>query len=163
MSIDMVCHEGMYANFEPTTTKAPNATIQELDTRKETNTLRQELLNGNTQPGPHTDEHIKEVRSVKVLREATINASMNEALPKPDPTFASQPENQGENSLNPEAIMDEDSLLEKIKSYKDKAKEEGETQYKKMVEALNKIRTEKLELTVPRDEGFGADYVKKYS
>ncbi len=25
------------------------------------------------------------------------------------------------------------------------------------MEALNKIRTEKLELTVPRDEGFGAD------
>jgi hypothetical protein len=56
----LVCHEGMYANFDPTTTKVPNATIQELDTRKETNTLRQELLNENTQPGPHTDEQIYE-------------------------------------------------------------------------------------------------------
>ncbi len=44
----IVCHEGMYAYFDPAKLEVPNATIQELDVTQETNKLKQEILRAQT-------------------------------------------------------------------------------------------------------------------
>jgi hypothetical protein len=71
-------------------------------------------------------EELQGVHSVKVLRDHSINQSMNEALPPP-PITTSQPANQGGNVYEPDKILDEDSLQEKIKELKQQAKESGES------------------------------------
>ncbi len=53
--------------------------------------------------------------------------------------------------------MDEDSLLEKIKKFKTKAKEDAETQYQRIIEALKNIRDQKQPLLKPKENEFGAD------
>ncbi len=102
----------------------------ELDTAQETQQLKQDIEKEDTQ-------HLKGVHSIKVLRDSTINQDLNEPLP-PLPQAdtqspISQPDNQGENTYAPEKVLDEDSLLEKIKEFKMKAKEDAETQYQRSV------------------------------
>jgi hypothetical protein len=106
----IICHEGVYANFDPTQTQSPNAVPQQIK------------VTADPQRDVYIDENdeIHGVHSVKVLKDAQRNQSMNEILPSPSPAFApdltSQPENQGENLYIPESAsyMDDDSLLEKI-------------------------------------------------
>ena len=67
----------------------------------------------------------------------------------------SQLENQGENLYREEHLLEEDSLLEKLKAIKDKAQQEGETQFNKIKSALNNIRSKK-----PK-ERYGSDFNSK--
>jgi hypothetical protein len=62
-------------------------------------------------------EELQGVHSVKVLRDNSMNQSMNEALPPP-PNTTPQPANQGEKLYEPDKILDDDSLLEKTKELK---------------------------------------------
>ena len=152
----VVCHEGMYANFDPLLNKIPKTTITELDTTNETLKLRKEV------EASDTDDKIRSVHSVKVLRDSDINASLNEALPPP-PTLdpdkpSSHSENLGEKLVLPGlAILDEDSLMEKIKEIKSKNKLEAESMYHQIAEVLKGSRAEKLERAVPKEYVYGAD------
>jgi hypothetical protein len=115
----LVCHEGMYAYFDSTKTQIPKATIQELDTTTEIANPQQEIEAKNSkQPEQEEEADIDGVHSVKILREASINASTNEVLPPP-PLHFSQLEN----------FLDDDSLQEKIKEFKKKPQENAESQY----------------------------------
>jgi hypothetical protein len=94
----IVCHEGIYANFDPTQAQTPIAPPKEVDVT-------------HTQKSQHYDEdeqQIEGVHSIKVLRDAKRNQSMNEALPSSPPSFIpdlpSQPENHGRISTNLTAI-----------------------------------------------------------
>jgi len=148
----LVCHEGMYAYFDPTQNTIPKATIMELDTISETNRLQQANANNQQQQREHEHDKIQSVHSVKVLREADLHASLNDALPPP-PT--SQPGNQGESSVyEPELILDEDSLLEKIAEIKDKNRSKAESLYHQIEETLWKIRDDK-------QNAYGADISAK--
>jgi hypothetical protein len=154
----IVCHEGMYAYFDPTLNKIPKATITELDTTNETLDLKQQIATADNQQSE--EKKILSVHSVKLLREYDMNASLNEALPPPptsqpaNPT--SHPGNQGESSsFEPELILDEDSLMEKIREIKNGNKVKAETQYQQIVEALKHIREEKQEGDAPKE--YGAD------
>ncbi len=66
----IVCHEGAYANFDPTLTNIPNAVIVEIvpkpDQEPTVNALKPE------------DSRVEGVHSIKVLREAQMNSSINE-------------------------------------------------------------------------------------
>ncbi len=77
-----------------------------------------------------SENNLKGVHSIKVLRESTMNEDLNESLPPPPTktsTTTSLLENQGEDHYSPVEIMDEDSLQEKVKEFKMKAKENTET------------------------------------
>jgi hypothetical protein len=166
----VICHEGMYAHFDPTKAQVPEATIKELDTKRDIESIQQDPLHqppheeDNTTSREGTTSQVKGVHSVKVLRDSTINDSMNEALPKTPLTYHSQLENQGESlqSLQMrDKLLDEDSLLEKLISLKEKAKVEADTQYQKIVKAIQNIRGKKIKSTSPADEEFGADISAK--
>jgi hypothetical protein len=152
----LVCHEGMYAHFDPTKTPVPTATIQTLDTTRELNKIQQNLEKKAIHQQEVDDREVQGVHSVKVLRDSSLNQSLNENLPKP-PINPSQPENQGENLYEPEKILDEDSLLEKINELKLRAKDVAESQYQKIVETLNKTIADKQKLNFPKEEEYGAD------
>jgi hypothetical protein len=152
----LVCHEGMYAHFDPTKTPVPKATIQALDTTREMDKLKQHFENITTPQQEVDERQVQGVHSVKVLRDSNLNQSLNEDLPQP-PINPSQPENQGENIYEPEKVLDEDSLLEKNKVLKQRAKENAESQYQKIVEALNNTIAEKQKLNFPMEEEYGAD------
>ncbi len=145
----------MYANFDPTKTKVPKTTIQTLDTTTETNKLKHSIEEMTQQADGEGD--IRGVHSVKVLRDYKMNRNLNEALPPTPFKNSSQPENPGENLYEPEKILDDDSLLEKINALKQRAKENAETQYLKIVEALNNASAEKQKLKLPVEEEYGAD------
>jgi hypothetical protein len=119
-----VCHEGMYAYFDPTKTHIPKATITKLDTTGEISKIQQASDKNETQePQQDNENNLKGVHSIKVLRESIMNEDLNEALPPPPTTttttsLSAQSENQGENHYSPEKIMDEDSLQEKVKEFK---------------------------------------------
>jgi hypothetical protein len=110
------------------------------------------------------DDAIEGVHSIKVLREAKMNQSMNHALPPPPLNMmadsASQQGNQGEKEQ--EDLLDEDSLLEKIDQHKKFDKEELRTMYKQIVEALKSIRlgktTKEQHVKYTNDNDYGADY-----
>jgi hypothetical protein len=150
----LVCHEGMYAYFDPTKAQLPKATIVELNTAKETQQLKEDVEKEDTQ-------RLKGVHSIKILREVNINQDLNEPLPPPPQadtlSLISQPENQGENTYAPEKVLDEDSLLEKIKEFKMKAKGDAETQYQRIIEALQNIRDQKQPLLKTNESEYGAD------
>ncbi len=115
-----VCHEVMYANFDPTSATLPRANTAELDPTLEMNKLQQEEKE-ETSNAPVKDT-VKGVHSIKVLRDDALNSNFNEALPQPPLDLSSSPsqsENQGENSPQLESFMDEDSLLEKIRQHKE--------------------------------------------
>jgi hypothetical protein len=133
----IVCHEGMYANFDPTKAQVPRALFTEIDpTQPMETTDDSERLEAD-------DDKLEGVHSIKVLRQSKMSQSMNEALPRPplsmtaDP--ASQPENQGEKIPEQEDLLDEDSLLEKIDQHKKYNKEDLRTIYRQIVEALKNI------------------------
>jgi hypothetical protein len=87
-----------------------------------------------------------------------MNEDFNEVLPlPPTTTTTSLSENQGKNHYSPDKIMDEDSLQEKVKEFKMKALENAETQYQKIMEALENIRVEKRQLPNPKEDEYGAD------
>jgi hypothetical protein len=116
----IICHEGMYANFDPTSATLPRANIAELDPAIEMNRLQQEEKD-ETSNAPMNDT-VKGVHSIKVLRDCELNSNFNEALPQPPLDLSSSPSqsaNQGENSPQLESFMDEDSLLEKIRQHKE--------------------------------------------
>jgi hypothetical protein len=134
----IVCHEGMYANFDPTKAQVPRALFTEIDPTQQIETTDDsERLEAD-------DDKLEGVHSIKVLRQSKMNQSMNEALPRPplsmkaDP--ASQPENQGEYIPEQEVLLDEDSLLEKIDQHKKYNKEELRTLYRRIMEYLKNIR-----------------------
>jgi hypothetical protein len=155
----LVCHEGMYAYFDPTQNTIPKATITELDTTSETNELKQKIANADNQRQQGEDDKIQSVHSVKVLREADLHASLNDALPPP-PT--SQPGNQGESSAyEPELFLDEDSLLEKIAEIKVKNGLKAVSLYHQIEEALGKIRDDKQKQDNTKDYVYGADISAK--
>ncbi len=64
----------------------------------------------------------------------------------------SQLENQGGNLYSAEHLLEDDSLLEKLKAIKDKAQEEEETQFNKIKASLVKIRSQK------KNDGYGTDF-----
>jgi hypothetical protein len=152
----LVCHEGMYAQFDPTKNPVPKATIQTLDTTREINELKRHLERIMTPQHEGDESEVQGVHSVKVLRDANLNQSLNEDLPPP-PINPSQLENQGENCYEPEKFLNEDSLLEKINELKRKAKDNGESQYQKIVEAVKNTIAENLKLNFPNEEKYGAD------
>jgi len=151
----IVCHEGMYASFDPTQNTIPKATITELDTISETNKIKQTIANADNQLQQGEQEKIQCVPSVKVLRESDLHDSLNDALP---PAPASQPGNQGESSAyEPEEILDEDSLLEKIAEFKLRNGVKAETLYQQIEEALGKIRDDKQKQDNTKEHVYGAD------
>jgi hypothetical protein len=147
----IICHEGVYANFDPTKMQIPNAVPPQIKVTAD----------------PESDEEVHGVHSVKVLKDGQRNQSLNETLPSPPPSLApdlsselsSQSENQGENPYIPESecYMDEDSLLEKIKQIKEKAKVDCESLYDKIASSLEKVRESKTRKT----DTFGADFIAK--
>ena len=115
----IVCHEGVYANFDPTSANLPRANIAELDPTLEMNRLQEDEKQDMS--NSHNDT-VKGVHSIKVLRDFELNSNFNEPLPQPPLDLSSspsQPENQGENSPQLGSFMDEDSLLEKIRQHKE--------------------------------------------
>jgi len=156
----LVCHEGMYAHFDPTKTPVPNATIHTLDTTREMEKLKQHFEHIKTSHHEGYGTQVNGVHSIKVLRDSNLNQNLNEDLPQP-PINTSQPENQGENLYEPEKFLDEDSLLEKINEYKEKAKDNAESQYLRIVEAIKNVRDEKQKLGFPTEEEYGADISTK--
>ena len=116
----IVCHEGMYANFDPTLAPLPRANIAELNPTQEMDKLQ--LQEKEEESNSSTTDNIKGVHSIKVLRDYELNSDLNEALPQPPLEFSLSPpqsENQGENSPQLGSFMDDDSLLEKIRQYKE--------------------------------------------
>jgi hypothetical protein len=134
--------------------------MTELDTTREISKLQQSSdRNENEEQDPDNENKVKGVHSIKVLRESTINEDFNEALPPPPTTktLTSLAENQGENHYSPDEIMDENSLQQKVKEFKIKAKENAETQYQKIIAALENIRVERRQLPSPKEDEYGAD------
>ncbi len=134
--------------FDPTKNPVPNATIQMLDTTREMEKLKQRLENIKTPQHEMDGTQVQGVHSIKVLRDSNLNQSLKEDLPQP-PSNTSQPQNQGENRYEPEKFLDEDSLLEKIKEFKEQAKDNAESQYLKIVEAIKNVRDEKQKTWIP--------------
>jgi hypothetical protein len=91
----IICHEGMYANFDPSKAEVPRALFTEIDP---TQTIEKDEY---PEEDEKQDEAIEGVHSIKVIREAKMNQSMNQALPPPPLNImadsASQQGNQGEN------------------------------------------------------------------
>jgi hypothetical protein len=116
----IVCHEGMYANFDPTSSTLPRANIAELDPTLEMNNLQQQDKEETSMES--MEDTVKGVHSIKILRDYALNSHFNEALPQPPfelSLSSSQHENQGENSPQPENFMNNDSILEKIRQHKE--------------------------------------------
>ncbi len=113
----IVCHEGMYAYFDPAKGPIPNTRITEINTPRQTDVNVKDTNEGTDPNGVH---------SIKVLRDSHMHPSLNEALPKPTTLSplvpSSQPENQRENL---DSILDNDSLLEKIEEFKKLANEKS--------------------------------------
>jgi hypothetical protein len=82
----------MYANFDPSKTNVPKALFTEIDPTQPIE------MQESPKEKELQDEAIKGVHSIKVLREAQMNKSMNQALPPPPFTMiadsASQQGNQ---------------------------------------------------------------------
>jgi len=150
----IVCHEGAYANFNPTQATLPATTIREVhaapddpnaeEDEKDVDLPGFSIHNDKYQaavaiqpPNSEEDKTLTGVHSIKVLRESTMNQSMNEALPSP-PTLnhdpPSHPENPGEEIYIPYEYLDEDSLMEKIQQRKTQSKEKSI--HRKIVESL---------------------------
>ncbi len=143
-------------------TSIPPKTVTELDTTREISKIKQASDKiENQEQGPTNENNLKGVHSIKVLQESTINEDLNLALPPPPTTTTttSLAVNQGENHnhYSPDEIMDEDSLQQKVKEFKIKAKENAETQYQKIIEALENIRVERRQLPSPKENEYGAD------
>jgi hypothetical protein len=113
----IVCHEGMYADFDSKITKLPTATIQTMDPSKTMEDIKQSVVEESSQvkEADH-EERIGAVHSIKVLRDHKSNESVNEALP------SYQSRNLGE-----ESRLDEDSLLAKIQEFKQQAKDNADS------------------------------------
>jgi hypothetical protein len=148
----IVCHEGAYANFDPTHTNIPDAVIAEIvptpdppDEEPKVNNLQQE------------DSRIEGVHSIKVLREAKMNSSLNEPLPSPPTkkvTFKPhQPENQGEKPYELEPYLNEDSLMMRINENKEQSSSIRST-HQQIGAALNNIVNQQQGL---KTEEYGAD------
>ena len=174
----IICHEGMYAHFDPTTSSTPNTNLTEIDTPRTQNSEEKDInlrsfskdiddkflaavaIQPPNEKLPSDEEKkLTGVHSIKVLREPEINASMNEALPRPPSSSShepssSPPENQGEN-LN--SILDEDSLREKIDEIKRINREKAESQYDKFKNGIINLRSEKEEQKWSTGKGYGAD------
>jgi hypothetical protein len=147
----IVCHEGMYADFDSKITKLPTATIQTMDPSKTMEEIKQSVDDKSSQvKGADHDDRIEAVHSIKVLRDHKRNESINEALP------SYQSRNLGE-----ESRLDEDSLLAKIQEVKQQAEDNAESQYLKIVEAIKNVRDEKLKLGFQTGEEYGADISAK--
>jgi hypothetical protein len=156
----ITCHEGMYAHFDPTKSTAPITSIIEIDTDTSTSAPTEEQ---------NDEQQAQGVHSIKILREAQLNQSMNDPLPPPPTDFHlyTTPRNQGENLYKPESVLDEDSLRETIKKIKEQAKEQGESLYLKIISALNErqhsndIGTNLSEEDNKTNAEFGPDYTAK--
>jgi hypothetical protein len=141
----IVCHEGVYANFDPTHTNIPQASILEIDPKPD---------------DPEDASNIEGVHSIKVLRESKMNSSMNEPLPPP-PTkkvsfdLSHQPENQGEKLYELESYLDEDSLLIRLNQNKSQTKKIQST-HQDIDVVLKKIANGKHQQGLPT-EGYGSD------
>jgi hypothetical protein len=61
----IVCHEGMYANFDPTKATTPTATITEINPETKLHHLRLQVQNENEDARELTGVH-----SIKVLRDS---------------------------------------------------------------------------------------------
>jgi hypothetical protein len=136
----IVCHEGMYAMFDPAKSEVPKALFSEIDPTQPI------LTSEDPDENDQQDDEIEGVHSIKVLRESKVNESMNHTLPPPPVTMmedpSSQSGNQGE-SINIPGHLDEDSLLEKIVQHKKMDKEELRTIYRQIVEAFKKYSSGK--------------------
>ncbi len=160
----IICHEGMYAYFDPSQAEVPRALFTEIDpTQPISMTNDPEDVE---EQNKDIDKQPEGVHSIKVLRQSQMNMSMNEALPRPPEEMradsASQPRNQGENVPEQESLLDEDSLLETLNQHKQFAKEELRTVYQQIVEALRNIRLGKLNKEEHNKEQqistYGPDY-----
>jgi hypothetical protein len=154
----IVCHEGAYANFDPTLTNVPNAVIMEIVPKPDP--PDQEPTVNAAKP---EDSRIEGVHSIKVLREAQMNSSINEPLPSPPKKkvkfdVSYQPENQGEKPYIPDAYMDEDSLRKEMNQFKAN-KDKDQSTYVKIKESLQNTIQErqKHSLAPDEEEGHGAD------
>jgi hypothetical protein len=116
----IVCHEGMYAYFDPAKSPIPNTRITEINTPRQPDVTNKVIEEGIAPTAVH---------SIKVLRDSQMHPTLNEALPQPMSLSllipSSQPENQGDNL---DSILDNDSLLEKIEEIKKLTKEKAESQ-----------------------------------
>jgi hypothetical protein len=141
----IVCHEGTYANFNPTLATLPETTFKEINPKPdEPNVEEKDNEPGNEsavslQPHPSVventppveEQELTGVHSIKILRESSMNDSMNESLPPPqtktyDPS--SQSENQGEEIYIPNTYLDEDSLMEKMSQLKEQSTDKSMNQ-----------------------------------
>jgi hypothetical protein len=131
----IVCHEGVYANFDPTHTNIPQASILEIDPRPD---------------DPEDEPRIEGVHSIKVLREARMNKSMND--------LSHQPANQGEKLYEIDSYLDEDSLLDKLNQNKAQT-DLNKSTHQEIANALKNITLAKQRRGRPKDEKevFGAD------
>jgi hypothetical protein len=78
----ITCHEGIYANFDPTKSESPHSTVKEIDPENE----GKQIQDQQAEDADVADEEgIQGVHSVKVLRESRMNEGMNEPLPQPPP------------------------------------------------------------------------------
>jgi hypothetical protein len=143
----------MYANFDPTTAPVPTTNIKTIDAPQ---------VSEQTPARQNEDEKVKGVHSIKVLRDYKMIPNLLEPNPPPEFLHSPQPGNQGENLYNVDQIdqvLDEDSLLEAIKKIKDQAKTNGETQYRKIVEALKNKTT--MDPSSKKVKEYGADFNAK--
>ncbi len=69
----IVCHKGMYANFDPTLAPLPRANIAELDPAQERDKLQ--LQEKEDKSKASTTDNIKGVHSIKVLRDYELNSA----------------------------------------------------------------------------------------
>jgi hypothetical protein len=77
----IVCHEGMYANFDATSATLPRANIAKLDPTQEMNKLQQQEKEETSIES--VKDTVKGVHSIKVRRDYALNSNFNEALPQP--------------------------------------------------------------------------------
>jgi hypothetical protein len=95
----IVGHEGAYANVDPTHTNIPMAIISEIEPKPDPPDREPTVIASTPE-----DPNIAGVHSIKVLREAQMNASMNEPLPPPPTKKVAfkphQPENQGRSRMS---------------------------------------------------------------
>ena len=106
-----------------------------------------------------TEPKIAGVHSIKVLREAKMNASINEPLPTPPTkkvTFKPhQPENQGEKPYELEPYLNEDSLMMRINENKNQSSSIRST-HQQIGAALNNIVAGNKQQGLKTEE-YGAD------